>query len=543
MDIQKIPVKNIKPNDYNPNYMSEEEYERLKEGIRLTNGKYVEDNPILIRPLDTENEFEMIDGFHRWKAFKELGFDEIGSEIKKCTRQEAQILSVILNKDRGNLDYLQLSKIFYENWKGIGESKKETTYDWEKQRLEKKLHAPGTLKQDEIGKVFGYSEDSIGNILRLSLNIEENTQKTLIYKGFSNLDKLNIARVEHPILQLGLVENCFNEKNKRVWDSNKISSMATFYNKVWDEVKQLDVIEDQNEILQWIIDNKKEHMKDVKVKIDMVLARLQGPLYTDDDLGLNNFNPETSTRWDIGARAKWGNHALFPEKKYHGNYPPQLARNLIWKYSNPNNGELILDPFVGSGTTLIETKTLGQKGIGLDVSIEALDVAKEMIKFRVENRKYFEPLLFEWDARKLTELKDEKGELLLPPNSVDLVVTHPPYWDMVRWSDKGLESLSFDDFCKGMKIVFQQMYKVIKPEHFCCIVIGDVYRRDGGVETLIDHFLTMAKDVGFKVYDIAIKFSEGQESMGGLMDWRAKEHNFLIPMHDFVLIFKKGAKK
>lgn len=47
--------------------------------------------------------------------------------------------------------------------------------------------------------------------------------------------------------------------------------------------------------------------------------------------------------------------------KERGNCPPKVPRNLILKYTK--EGEIVLDTFCGSGTTMIETKLLNRKGV------------------------------------------------------------------------------------------------------------------------------------------------------------------------------------
>ncbi len=547
IEVVDVELDRIRPNDYNVNRMSEDDFEGLKEGIKISRGERLKDLPLLIRPLKDETfDFEIIDGEHRFGAVTELkdelGFTTIPCVIKEYSRREAQAINVTASKSRGNTDYKPLSKVFYEHRKKIKESGKNPKYDWEEQRLKRRLNAPGTMTQEEIGAWFGgYTKSEVSRILNIHINLEEELKEKLRMCNFSNRDKVDIARVYHPRFQEGLVENCFNEKGERAWGSKKLSKMATFYNKSWSEIEEkIDSIEDQNEVIEWTIKSKTNHKKDVATKINMVLARLKGPEYTDEELSLEDFKPETTTRWDIGARAKWGPHALYSENKYHGSYPPQLARNLIWKYSQPSRGEIVLDPFVGSGTTIMEAKILGQRGIGIDISEEVVELASEMCKFRLKDRVYYESELIVGDATKLTEIEDAEGNKVLLPSSVDLIVTHPPYWNMVIFSEKGIENLPFEGFLEAMKACFEQMFVVLKPEHFCCVVIGDVYREEGVVTTLIDEFLIMAKAIGFKVHDFAVKFSEGQESMGALMEWRAEEYNFLVPKHDFVLIFKKA---
>ena len=56
-------------------------------------------------------------------------------------------------------------------------------------------------------------------------------------------------------------------------------------------------------------------------------------------------------------------HGLHP---YLGKFPPQLAEALIRRHCPA--GGLVLDPFCGSGTTLVEAVGLGRDAVGCDVS-------------------------------------------------------------------------------------------------------------------------------------------------------------------------------
>ncbi len=69
------------------------------------------------------------------------------------------------------------------------------------------------------------------------------------------------------------------------------------------------------------------------------------------------FKLEETTIWSFGERGSWATH----KGDYRGNCPPQVPRNLILKYTN--EGDIVLDSFCGSGTTMIETKLLNRKGV------------------------------------------------------------------------------------------------------------------------------------------------------------------------------------
>lgn len=69
------------------------------------------------------------------------------------------------------------------------------------------------------------------------------------------------------------------------------------------------------------------------------------------------FEIEKSSVWSFKERGDWATH----KGDYRGNCPPQVPRNLILKYTKEK--EIVLDPFCGSGTTMIECKLLDRKGI------------------------------------------------------------------------------------------------------------------------------------------------------------------------------------
>ncbi|PMP97219.1 MAG: DNA methylase, partial [Thermodesulfobacterium geofontis] len=79
-----------------------------------------------------------------------------------------------------------------------------------------------------------------------------------------------------------------------------------------------------------------------------------------------DFELEQTTVWSFPNRGTWATH----QGNYRGNWAPQIPRNLILRYTQPS--EWVLDPMVGSGTTLVECKLLGRNGIGVDINYEAL---------------------------------------------------------------------------------------------------------------------------------------------------------------------------
>lgn len=121
-----------------------------------------------------------------------------------------------------------------------------------------------------------------------------------------------------------------------------------------------------------------------------------------------DFKLQTNTLWSFYDRGSWANHG----GAYPGNWSPNVPRNIILRYSKEN--DIVLDQFVGSGTTLVEAKLLNRGAIGCDVNDKALNISYERVK---EISGKTDVFIRKRDARNLYGIKD---------NSVDLICTHPP---------------------------------------------------------------------------------------------------------------------
>lgn len=241
-----------------------------------------------------------------------------------------------------------------------------------------------------------------------------------------------------------------------------------------------------------------------------------------------DFKLECSTVWSFPKRGNWATH----NGRFRGNFAPQIPRNLICRYSKI--GDIILDPMVGGGTTLIECRLTGRNAIGRDINPDIVKIARKTMHFkRPNNIPESNYSIRVDDARKLNGIKDE---------SIDLIIAHPPYADIIKYSDGKIEGdLSnihdIDEFCDEMKKVAEECIRVLKPKKCCAILIGDTRRKKYYV-SLAYRVMQEFLNAGFKLKEDIIKH---QWNCKTTPFWakKSQEYNFLLIMHEHLFIFEK----
>ena len=240
---------------------------------------------------------------------------------------------------------------------------------------------------------------------------------------------------------------------------------------------------------------------------------------------LGEYESEYTTVWSFPQRGNWATH----KNNYRGNFAPQVPRNLMEMYSE--EGDSILDPMVGAGTTLIEAKLLARHALGIDINPDAAKLAEESLNFA--HHPPTKQKVMVGDARDLSFLKDD---------SIDLIITHPPYMNIIKYSDGQLPAdlsniSSLPKFCDEIEKVAKELFRVLKQDKYCAILIGDTRKGKHFVPlafNVMQRFLT----VGFVLKEDIIKVQHNCTTTGR---WRAKalQEKFYLIMHEHLFVFRK----
>jgi DNA modification methylase len=215
---------------------------------------------------------------------------------------------------------------------------------------------------------------------------------------------------------------------------------------------------------------------------------------------------QTTTVWSFPVRGTWATH----NNKYRGNFAPQIARNIIKRYSQ--SGEVVLDPMAGGGTTLIEARLLGRKFIGADINLTAVKLCEKAIDFSCE--------------------KPGKGKIVCA-DARDLSF-------IIKYGNKYVEGdlsaiSNLNKFCDEIEKVAHEFYRVLKPGKYCAILIGDTRRRRHYVPLAFSVMQRFLK-AGFILKEDVVKV---QHNCSTTRYWGSQTRDFLLIMHEHLFVFRK----
>ena len=229
-------------------------------------------------------------------------------------------------------------------------------------------------------------------------------------------------------------------------------------------------------------------------------------------------------------------------------FPTMLCERLMSMFLRRRGRHRILDPFMGSGSTLLAARNLGKIGIGFEISPEYVDLAKTRLD---------EKGLFHEAASPYEIIQDDARELdkHLKPESIDLCITSPPYWNILNQKrtadyksirhygnlDRDLGIIAdYDCFLVELQGLFAKVFDVLRLGGYCAVVVMDLRKKNQFFSFHSDLARSLA-EVGF-IYDDVIIWDRGQEynnlrPLGYPAVFRVNK------IHEYILIFRRPLER
>ena len=230
----------------------------------------------------------------------------------------------------------------------------------------------------------------------------------------------------------------------------------------------------------------------------------------------NKLNNLTGKEW-VKSTKSW--FIINPKRRKHdtilhpAKFPEELAKELVEYFTKEN--EIVFDPFLGTGSTLVASKEILRKGCGIELNKKYADISIQ----RLESSASKDHFVICGDSSKIqSDLKKKIKNVLNKLNSkkFDFILTSPPYWDMLNksrgnilsakkqheikggdknYSKKNSDLGNISDYENYMKLlidVFSQSFKVLKKDGYMVVVIQNIRVKEG-------HMIPLAWDLAIRL--------------------------------------------
>ena len=242
----------------------------------------------------------------------------------------------------------------------------------------------------------------------------------------------------------------------------------------------------------------------------------------------------TDSLWILEKRDNTGAHLGW----YWGNFIPQIPHQLLLRYTK--KGDWVVDPFLGSGTTLIECRRLGRNGIGIELNKEVAEKAKELIE-KEYNRFNVKTDVEIGDSR-IIDIRNILNKHKV--EKIQLIIMHPPYHDIIKFSKEKNDlsnAKNTDEFLKMFGEVVDNFTPYLEKDRYFALVIGDKYSKGEWIP-LGFYCMNEILKRGYSLKSIIVKnFEEtrGKRNQRELWRYRALVGGFYIFKHEYIILFKK----
>ena len=221
------------------------------------------------------------------------------------------------------------------------------------------------------------------------------------------------------------------------------------------------------------------------------------------------------------VRGKEGGLSIFP---YH------LAEFIIKFYSE--KGETIFDPFAGHNSRMQIVFNLGRNYIGYDISKDFMGK-----NFRIKDNITNQCLITE-GMPKIELYEKDSRYIHLEDDSVDMIFTSPPYWNLEYYGDEEeqLGERPYAEFLKELQKCFFECERILKYDRHMIINCNDF--RAGNYYSYHSDIISLMKNTHLPIYDVGIV--DWGSSIASCFASQIDERKYLAKRHEYLLIFKKA---
>jgi len=233
-----------------------------------------------------------------------------------------------------------------------------------------------------------------------------------------------------------------------------------------------------------------------------------------------------STVIDVKPRQRW-------KEKHQGRFIPEVPKKFIQLFSH--RGETVLDPFCGSGTTNVVAHSLERCSIGIDVNPYSIRIAHRRLLDEAAQlfpRPYLTHRLIQGSVLDVL--------LQIPKETIDLVVTSPPYFDVVDYNDDNPEQWGnihdYNQFLSKMTQAFRLIFDVLKPKRWLVVDTQDVFKKNAKCPIHAD-YIRACQEIGFEIVSTQVYILN--YSTGGRLVFGYPTSYYPKNDHEYIIIFQK----
>jgi len=275
----------------------------------------------------------------------------------------------------------------------------------------------------------------------------------------------------------------------------------------------------------------------------------------------NKLNDLNGTEW-IKFTKSWFVHRPVPrgdQKILHpASFPESLVKEFVQFFTKKSG--IVVDPFLGTGSTLVASLEVDRSGVGFEIVEKYANIAEKRVENVLEQKRGSRFLTGDKvpfgkveraDSRKLSEIWKQHGY-----PEADYCITSPPYWNQLKRNhirqkgrtEQGLDTVyssdpddignidDYQSFLNEMKVIFDEVYKVTKPNGYLTVITNNVFFEGRMYPLAFDTVSTLSKPpFGWVPKDEKIWCQDDKAllPLGVFNAWVGNRH------HQYCLIFRK----